>query len=155
MEEGAMIKTLDYRSIDLAMVVIANLVNVALIGIFISRPYSLPKVEYYLGLFLAGLVLPIIALVIQNARGQREWWTIVLPIILAAFLLIEYILEYALGINWRETWMRGPVLLHYYVSVMVMIGYAFLANKAYGVVTLITYFLSLGATWFSLSRVGY
>ena len=108
-----MIKTLDYRSIDLAMVVIANLVNVALIGIFISRPYSLPKVEYYLGLFLAGLVLPIIALVIQNARGQREWWTIVLPIILAAFLLIEYLLEYALGINWRETWMRGPVLLHY------------------------------------------
>jgi len=155
MEEKSMINSLNQRSIDIAMVVIVNLINVALIGIFLSRPFSLPKVEYFLGLFMAGLVLPIIGLVVQSVRGHREWWTIVLPIILATFLLVEFVLEYALGINWRKTWMVGPVLLLYYVSLMVMIGYAFLANRTYGVVTLITYFLGLGATWYSLSRVGY
>ena len=145
----------DQHTIDVTMVVIANLVNIALTGIFLTRPFKLDQVEYFLGLFLSGLVLPIIGLVALNWRSHREWWTIVLPLLLAGFLLLDFILDYILGINWRITWMKGPILLFYYASVMVMIGYAFLTGKVYGVVTLITYFLCLGATLYSLSRVGY
>ncbi len=36
-----------------------------------------------------------------------------------------------------------------------MIGYAFAAGKQYGVVTLVTFFLNLSATWYSHSKAGH
>ncbi len=148
-------KTLDSHTIDLAVVVIANLINLALIGLFLSRPLGQPKIEYFIGLFLSALVLPLTALAVLSYKSGREWWAYVLPLVMAAFLLLEFILEYVLGINWRATRLFGPYLLFYYFSLMMMIGYAFLAGKTYGFITLITYFLGLAATWYSYTRVGH
>jgi hypothetical protein len=36
-----------------------------------------------------------------------------------------------------------------------MIGYSFLTRELYGVITLVTYFLQLGATWYAYRRVGH
>ena len=148
-------KPLDSHTIDLAVALIANLINLALIGLFLSRPLALPRVEYFLGLFLSALAIPLIGLATLNYRAGRDWWAYVLPLVMAAFLLLEFILEYVLGINWRKTWFFGPYLAFYYLSLMLMIGYAFLAGKVYGAVTLVTYFLGLAATWYSYTRVGY
>ena len=148
-------KTLDYHTIDLAVVVIANLINLALIGLFLSRPLGQPKIEYFLGLFLSAMILPLGALAVLNYRAGREWWAFALPLIMAAFLLLEFILEYLLGVNWRGTWLRGPMLLFYYLALMFMIGYAFLTGRVYGAITLVTYFMGLAATWYSYTRVGY
>lgn len=150
-----MTNILDTHTIDLAVVVIANLIHLALIGLFLSRPFGLPQVEYFLGLFLSGLALPLVGLAALNYRLGREWWAYVLPLVMAAFLLLEFILEYVLGINWRKTWMFGPYLLFYYLSLMLMISYAFLTGRIYGAITLVTYFLGLAATWYSYTRVGY
>ena len=150
-----MTKTLDSHTIDLAVVLIANLINLALIGLFLSRPLALPRVEYFLGLFLSALAIPLIGLALLSYRLGREWWAFVLPLIMASFLLIEFVLEYVLGINWRKTWLMGPYLLFYYLSLMLMIGYAFLTGPVYGAITLVTYFLGLAATWYSYTRVGY
>jgi hypothetical protein len=155
MEKPGMMKILDKHTIDLAVVVIANLINLALIGLFLSRPLGLPKIEYFLGLFLSALALPLISLAVLNYQAEREWWAYVLPLVMATFLLIEFILEYLLGINWRTTWLKGPFLLFYYLSLMFMIGYAFLTGIIFGAITLITYFLGLAATWYSYTRVGY
>jgi hypothetical protein len=150
-----MTKTLDKYTIDLAVVVIADLINLALIGLFLSRPFALPRVEYFIGLFLSALAIPLIDLAILNYRLERDRRAYVLPLIMAAFLLLEFILEYVLGINWRKTWLMGPYLLFYYLSLMFMIGYAFLTGPIYGTITLVTYFLGLAATWYSYTRVGY
>jgi hypothetical protein len=150
-----MSKPLDHHTIDLAVVIIANLINLALIGLFLSRPLALPRVEYFLGLFLSALAVPLIGLAILSYRQGREWWAYVLPLTMAAFLLSEFILEYVLGINWRKTWLMGPYLLFYYLSLMLMIGYAFLTGRIFGAITLVTYFLGLAATWYSYTRVGY
>jgi hypothetical protein len=155
MEQPRMSIPLDPHTIDLAVVVIANLINLALIALFLSRPLKLPRLEYFLGLFLSALILPLIALAILNLKAGREWWSYVLPLVMAAFLLLEFILEYVLGINWRKTWFMGPYLLLYYFSLMMMIGYAFLVGKPYGFITLVTYFLGLAATWYSYTHVGY
>jgi hypothetical protein len=146
---------LTYRMVDTALFLIANLVNILLIGIFLSRPWGLKRLERTLGLMSIALALPVGFAVVVNALGGREWWTIALPSLLVAFLIVELILDYILRLPFRSSRLLGPYLLLYYLSLMGMIGYAFLVSEAYGFITLATYFLNLLATWYSYSRVGH
>ena len=145
----------DYQIIDLTLFAVANLVNILLIGIFLSRPRGLKRIEKYLGIVLIALAVPVTISVLFNIMGNREWWSIVLPCLLVVFLLVELILDYILKLDFRHTRLLWPYLLLYYVSLCGMIGYTFLIGKSYGVFTLITYFLNLLATWYSYSRVGH
>jgi len=145
----------DFRIIDIAIFVIANLVNLLLMGIFLSRPKGLKKVEYVLGLFTVSMILPVSVAVILNILGKRDWWTLVLPLVLILFLAVELLFDYILKLNFRKTRLLWPYLFLYYVALMAMIGYSFLIGRPYGFVTLGTYFLSLFATWYSYSKVGH
>lgn len=146
---------LDYRMVDTALFLIANLVNILLMGIFLARPWGLRRLERILGLLSIALALPVGFAVVVNALGGREWWTIALPSLLVAFLIVELILDYILRLPFRSSRLLGPYLLLYYLSLMGMIGYAFLVSEAYGFITLATYFLNLLATWYSYSKVGH
>jgi hypothetical protein len=72
-----------------------------------------------------------------------------------AFLLLELLLDYVLQIPFRGTRLFWPYLALFYLSAWMMIGYSFLVDGVYGFITLITYFLSLGATAYSYSQVGH
>lgn len=146
---------MDFRVIDIGMFVIANVINLLLIGIFLSRPKGLQKVEHVLGLFVVAMILPVGIAIILNILGKREWWTIVLPLILILFLKNELLFDYILKLNFRKTRLLWPYLFLYYLAMMAMIGYSFLIGKIYGFVTLGTYFLGLFATWYSYSKVGH
>ncbi len=145
----------DFRIIDIAIFVIANLVNLLLMGIFLSRPKGLKKVEYVLGLFTVSMILPVSVAVILNILGKRDWWTLVLPLVLILFLAVELLFDYILKLSFRKTRLLWPYLFLYYLALMAMIGYSFLIGRPYGFVTLGTYFLSLFATWYSYSKVGH
>ena len=145
----------DFRTIDIAIFVIANLVNLLLMGIFLSRPKGLKKVEYVLGLFTVSMILPVSVAVILNILGKRDWWTLVLPLVLILFLAVELLFDYILKLSFRKTRLLWPYLFLYYLALMAMIGYSFLIGRPYGFVTLGTYFLSLFATWYSYSKVGH
>jgi hypothetical protein len=146
---------MDFRIVDTAIFIIANLVNLLLVGIFLSRPKGLKQVEYVLGLIIVAMILPVGIAVILNIQGKREWWTIVLPLIFLSFLAIELLFDYILKLDFRKTKLLGPYLLVYYLALMAMIGYSFLIGKPYGFITLSTYFLNLFATWHSYSKVGH
>lgn len=146
---------LDVWVIDIGIFVIANLINLLLIGIFLSRPKGIKKVEHVLGLFVVAMILPIGVAIILNILAKRGWWTIVLPLILILFLAVELLLDYILKLNFRKTRWLWPYLLLYYSAMMAMIGYSFLIGKPYGFVTLGTYFLGLFATWYSYAKVGH
>lgn len=146
---------MDFRIVDTAIFIIANLVNLLLVGIFLSRPKGLKQVEYVLGLIVVAMILPVGIAVILNIQGKREWWTIVLPLILLSFLAIELLFDYILNLDFRKTKLLGPYLLVYYLALMAMIGYSFLIGKPYGFITLSSYFLNLFATWYSYSKVGH
>ena len=150
-----MIAELDFRIVDYALSAIANLVNILMIGIFLSRPRRLRRVEHALGIVLLTLAIPLTISIALNLVGKREWWTVVLPSLLVVFLTIELILDYILKLEFRNTRLLWPYLLLYYLSSWGMIGYTFLVGKPYGFITLVTYFLHLGATWYSYSRVGH
>jgi CDP-diglyceride synthetase len=150
-----MTSKVDFKIIDLAVFIMANLVNLLLVGIFLSRPRGLDKAEYMLGLIMVALILPVGFAVLLNALRKREWWTIVLPLLLIVFLVIELLFDYILKLDFRSTALLWPYLLVFYAALMAMVGYSFLVKKSFGYVTLCTYFLSLLATWYSYAKVGH
>jgi hypothetical protein len=145
----------DYRTVDIGVCVIANLVNILMTGIFLSRPRGLKRVEYVLGLSQIALGLPLLAVVIYNAAESREIWFVILPLMLVVFLLVELLLDYILKLEFRSTRLLVPYLLLFYLALMGMVGYAFQVGRSFGFVTLGTYFLQLFAAWYSYAKIGH
>ena len=145
----------DIQTVDSIVVLIANLINLVMVGIFLSRPLGYKRFEYYLGWVNILMVIPLIAAVVYNFAAGRDWWSFILPIFMIVFLFIELILDYILKSDFRKTRLLWPYLGLFYFSQWMLIGYAFLVGNVYGFVTLATYFLSLFAAWYSYARVGH
>jgi len=150
-----MLSNINYRTVDLIVFLCANLFNLFITGIMLSRPFGLVKLEIILGIINILLIIPLSLAVVLNILGAREWWTYVLPLILIMFLIVEMLLDYVLQIPFRETRLLWPYLALFYLSAWMMIGYSFLVSKSYGFITLVTYFICLAATAYSYSQVGH
>lgn len=150
-----MISHADKLVVDLSVFVIANLVNLLLIGVFLCRPWGLRRAERALGLATVALAVPLSLAMLLNLAAGREWWAVVLPGIMVVHLLLELLLDYILRADFRSTALLWPYLLIFYLAQMGLIGYSFLVGKVFGAVTLATYFLCLLATWYSHARVGH
>jgi hypothetical protein len=72
---------------------------------------------------------------------------------MVVFCVIEYLVDYALEVEFRGRRAMKPYLLLFYLALMAMIGYSFLLGKTYGYITLATYFLHMAATAYSYGRV--
>jgi hypothetical protein len=143
-----------YWSIDLLAVAVANLMNVVMVAVFLLRTMGATRI-LLVGLIWVALILVLAVIVALNIRVRRQWWAIALPSLLLAFLMIEVALDYVARYDFRSTRLLGPYLFLYYVSILGMIGYSFLAQKKYGVITLATYFLSQIAALYSYFKVGH
>ncbi len=150
-----MTSTINARTVDLVVFISANLFNLFIICIMLSRPFGLEYLEKVVGILNILLVIPLMTTAILNFAYGRDWWSFVLPLVMIAFLILELLLDYVLQIPFRETLLLWPYLILFYLSAWMMIGYTFLINKTYGLITLITYFLSLAATAYSYSQVGH
>jgi hypothetical protein len=144
-----------FQAIDMVLFLVANLVNLLIIGIMLSRPFGLKRLERMLGLGAIACAVPAGLALWLNAASGREWWAIVLPALFVGYLILELILDYILRLDFRHTRLLWPYLLVYYVALNAMIGYTFLVDRVYGTITLATYLLGLLATWYSYSRVGH
>jgi hypothetical protein len=137
---------------DLVVVVAANLFNLLMSAIFFTRPKGWKRFEQVVGLVMVALALPLGAAVILNAREQREWWFVVLPIPLILHCIVELLLDYMLKLDFRRSRLLGPYLALFYLGQMSLIGYAFVVKPAYVFVTLATYFLCLGAARYAHAK---
>ena len=146
---------MDFHVMDIIVVISANLINLLIVGIFLSRPAGQIKLERTLGLINISLGIPLIVAVITNIVFKRVWWAIVLPVFMILFLIVELILDYIIKYNFRSTRLLWPYLLLFYFSQWMLIGYSFQVNNWLGFFTLGTYFLSLGSAWYSYSKVGH
>ena len=143
------------RTVDLVVFICANLFNLFIFFIMLSRPFGLERLERVVGILNLLLVIPLTIAVILNFNAGRDWWTYVLPLVMIAFLIVELLLDYVLQIPFRETRLLWPYLALYYLSAWMMIGYTFLVSKPCGFITLVTHFISLAATAYSYSQVGH
>lgn len=139
---------------DRIVLAVANFFNISMVIIFLSRVKGVSH-PHIVGWLWVMLIFVLTIAVIVNIKVKREKWEIVLPFIFISFLILEVILDYLLNINFRDTWLLGPYLLLYYLSILGMIGYAFRIGKQQGVVTLVTYFLSQIAAIYSYIMVGH
>ena len=142
------------RTVDLLVVALANLMNIIMVFIFYARTKGAQHPLVF-GFTWGVFFLVLAVAVFLNIKAKRAWWFIVLPLLLAMFLMLELVLDYVLQIEFRSTKLLGPYLGLYYISIMGMIGYAFLTEKKYGVITLVTYFASQIAALFSYINVGH
>jgi hypothetical protein len=65
------ISRFDYRTIDVALFVVANLVNLLTVGIFLSRVVGQDRIETVLGLAFVSLALPAAAVVLDALAGRE------------------------------------------------------------------------------------
>jgi len=151
-EYGWPLAFLPFETIDLVVVVVANLFNLLMTSIFFTRPKGRRRFERAVGLVMVALALPLGAAAILNLLGNREWWLVVLPLPLILHCVVELFLDYILKLDFRKTRLLGPYLLLFYLGQMGLIGYAFVVAPAYGFVTLATYFLCLGATRYAHAK---
>ena len=142
-----------FRTIDIYVFVIANLTNLLLAVMFLFRARDKPKIGSTFGWAAVVLGIPLLTAVVLNALGGRPWWALVLPGLLVAYDLVEFLIDHVLKYDFRHSRWLGLYLGLYYLALMGMIGYAFAIGKSYGFITLITYFVNLAATAFSYARV--
>lgn len=139
--------------VDLSVFIIANIFNMIIVGIMLSRPSGWSRFEYILGILNIALAIPLALAVGFFAVSKTEWWMIVLPGLSIIFLIFELFLDYVFKLDFRKTRWLGPYLLLFYTAQWGMIGFSFGLNMIYGFITLGTYFLSLGATAYSYAKV--
>ena len=144
-----------FRTEDLIVFSLANLMNLMMVAIFLSRAGGNSDHVIIVGWVWVIFILVLTGVVVSNIRNGREGWTYVLPSIFIAFLILEIVLDYILKIEFRTTRLLGPYLLLYYAAIFGMIGYSFRIGKKYGFITLITYFLSQIAALYSYTQVGH
>ena len=144
-----------FRTEDLIVFSLANLMNLMMVAIFLSRAGGNSDHSIIIGWVWVIFILVLTGVVVLNIKNGREWWTYVLPCILIAFLALEIVLDYILKIEFRTTRLLGPYLLLYYAAIFGMIGFSFRIGKKYGFITLMTYFLNQIATFYSYSQVGH
>lgn len=141
--------------VDLGVVLAANLMNLLLVGMFFLRAQKRPTAARTLGWLAVSMGIPLALALAYNLVMLRGWTFWLLPLITIAYCVLELVWDGILKINFRQGRLLGWYLGLYYLGLMAMIGYAFLAGKPFGLVTLLTYFLNLGATAYSFKRVGH
>ena len=140
---------LSLRTVDLAVVAVANVINLLMAGLFLARTAGHARLETSLGVAVIAMAVPLAGAVYVNASHGREWWTVALVLPVIAFCVVELVFDFILQIPFRTTWMLWPYLALYYLGVLALIGYGFGVGRALGFVTLATYFLALGASWYA------
>jgi hypothetical protein len=141
--------------VDLVIVVATNLMSLLLAGMFILRAQHRSSAGETAGWLAVSMAIPLAVGLVVNILSQREWPFWALPLITISYCILELLLDGILKIDFRHNRLLGPYLAVYYLGQMAMIGYAFLVSKPFGFITLLTYFVNLGATAFSFARVGH
>ena len=142
-------------TIDFAAVFSANFFNLLMVGIMLSRLKGQQRLERFWGMIGVTLIFPLFGVFIYNIYAARDLWKIFLPGLFIVFLLVEWGLDYVLKYPFRQSRWLGAYLLLFYLAQWGMIGYGFISGPIAGYVTLVTYFLSLGATAYSYKKVGH
>jgi hypothetical protein len=150
-----MIQRIPFRIIDLAVFVIANLINLLITAMFLARARKLPQAGNVIGLVVVAMAIPLAAAVVMNLLSKRNWPFWILPLMTIAYCILEFILDYILKVDFRHSSLLIPYLISFYLGLFAMIGYTFLVGKRYGFITLVTYFINLAATFYSYARVGH
>lgn len=144
-----------FRIGDLIVFSIANELNILFSLLFISRILKKAGTERKIGWIILFSGIPLVVLQILNLLKYRDWWVCVLLLPMIIFLVLDFVWDYMLNLEFRKSKLAVVYIIFFYSGQIGMIGYAFSTGKIYGFITLITYFISLFVGLYSYRKTGY
>jgi hypothetical protein len=128
--------------------------NLLLAAMFVARVRAPGSARAY-GLAGTAMAVPLGAAAVRAALLALGPWEVALPLVFVAFAVEEVVVDFVLRLDVRHSRWLWPYLSTFYLAQWAVIGAAFLASVAGGVVVLATYFVCLAATAWSYRRVGH
>ena len=127
---------------NLVGAIVANLINLLMIGVFIARLSHRPKVEYWLGIAVISTIGPLVYLFVTAVGFKRPFIYFIQIGLMIAYLVVELLLDYVLKVDFRQN--RSIVIP--YVTLLFtgtggMIGVASHAGKVWTAVTVISFLI--------------
>lgn len=130
------------KRINLLGSVIASTNNILLIFLFLSRIYKYPWIEYWLGIVFMLSIVPLAYMWIKAIESKRAIIYFVQLSLMIAFIVVEFILDYLLKLEFRQNQNYViPFLILFYASLGGMIGISSHSGKQWAVITVITFLL--------------
>jgi hypothetical protein len=128
--------------------VLAYAIFITIILIFIVRLMKRPALEHGMGLALMIAAVPLVYLLAVAPSFQRPAIYYIQIGLMLAFLLVEFLLDYVLKIDFRSTrWMIIAYVMVFFSGTGGMIGVASQAGRA-GAVAAVVLFLVMTALAF-------
>lgn len=137
------------------IVSVAAIASNLLIGAMFLARVDRPAVAPVLGWTGTAMAVPLaFASVLFGAAGADPW-DVALPLVFVAFAVVEVAVDGVLKIDVRRPPFLGPYLALFYLGQWSLIGAALRFDPPAGAAVLVTYFLCLAATAYSVRRVGH
>jgi len=143
MKHNSKHRSVNYQKIDLAVVCLANLINILIAFLLLARMSDLTELENTFGVVAITLGFALGYIAYLNKKNRRDKWETYLLIPIFLFMTIELILDYIFVLDFRNTIIAGPYVLLYYIGAWGLIGYSFRFEKKWGFITLGTYFIMM------------
>lgn len=117
---------------NLAGAVVAVTMNALCIVVFASRLVGRPGIGHAVGWIQFVLVIPLVALLVLAPRLGRPWLYYLQVGLMLAFLVVEFVLDYALRLDFRGN-LRAviPYVMLFFAGTGGMIGVAALAGRGW------------------------
>lgn len=134
------------RWIDLVFVLAAVLSNLLVAAIFVASKHKRMELVRKLGTGMLLLGLAFAAVFgYYLLEGGHPAWVLVYFVLILAYLFIEWLLDYALKVDFRSRWFTHvPYILLEYGMLFGLVGISFYIHEGWGWVLTGTFWLLLG-----------
>ena len=122
--------------------IVANLINVLVIAVLISRLSNKQKIEYRLGIILTLSIVPLAYLFITAIGFNRPFLYFIQIGLMITYLVVELMLDYILKVDFRQNQrIVIPYIMLFFSGTGGMIGVASHAGKVWIIVTVISFLI--------------
>jgi len=143
------------EDINLLGSIIANINNLLMISLFITRICSYHRIEQIIGMVFIASILPIMWIYFQAIKMNRPFIYFLQLGLIICFIIVELILDYILKVEFRQN--RGitiPYVALFYASFGGMIGIASHGGKYWMIITVITFLIMVAVSLIMHFRTG-
>ncbi len=127
---------------NIAGAIVANLINVLVIAVFLSRLSDRPKIEHWFGIILILSIVPLIYLFITAIGFKRPLLYFIQISLMITYLVVELMLDYILKLDFRQNQsIVIPYIMLFFSGTGGMIGVASHAGKVWIIVTIISFLI--------------
>ncbi len=131
------------------------LILITSILIFLFRLWGNPRIEYWLGVLFLLTSVPIVFLILIAKELQRPPIYYIQLGLMLVFILVEFLLDYFLKVNFRNTrWMVIMYATLFFASTGGMIGIASLSGKAFSIIAIILFLIMTFLAFFQRVKTG-